>query len=113
MARLDDVRDLLEDEKADLEKRLEQVNAALQTLNGGGGAPAATRSRSTTARRPARGRKTSSSKRAASTKTKAELTCPECGFVAKAPQGLAGHMRNKHPEAAAAAAQTEETAATS
>lgn len=26
------------------------------------------------------------------------VTCPECGFVAKAPQGLSAHERLRHPD---------------
>lgn len=104
MARLDDVRSLLEDEKADLEQRLAKINAALETLNGDTGAPdATTRPRSSRPAQRRSGGKRQTSSRRQPKWSKEELTCPECGFVAKAPQGLAGHIRNKHSEAAAAA----------
>jgi len=104
MARLDDVRSLLEDEKADLEQRLAKINAALETLNGDTGAPdATTRPRSSRPAQRRSGGKRQTPSRRQPKWSKEELTCPECGFVAKAPQGLAGHIRNKHSEAAAAA----------
>lgn len=93
--RLDDVRSLLEEERDELTARLEIVNAALASL--GNGSPAATPAPKRTESKPKSRRRASSRK---SKWTKAELTCPDpdCDFVATAPQGLAGHVRTKHPD---------------
>lgn len=107
--RLQDAQRLLTEERKELEERLAHINAALESLSGTEStdgasvtpAPKVERPKSTPRARTRRTRKWS----------KAELTCPECKFVATAPQGLAAHIRNKHPESQAQQSeQAEETA---
>lgn len=104
--RLEDARTLLEAEREALLSQLATVEAALATLSNDQSA-SASRPRSRT-EKPASSRP-KRSRRQQTKWSKEELTCPACGFVAKAPQGLAGHIRNKHPEGIAVAAADAES----
>ena len=85
----------LEAERASLQTQIDQIDAALAALAGGSSRskPASLRSKSG----PRRG-KTS---RADLTQEEAlerygaeALTCPECGKISRAPQGMKAHLRS-------------------
>lgn len=85
----------LEAERASLQSQIDQIDAALAAL---GGASPKSKSASSRGKRGAKRGKTS---RADLTQDEAlerygadALTCPECGKISRAPQGMKAHLRS-------------------
>ncbi len=88
----------LESERASLQSQIDQIDAALAAL---GGSSSDSKPRSTRQRKSASRGKTS---RADLTQEEAlerygaeALTCPECGKISRAPQGMKAHLRSHAP----------------
>ena len=87
----------LESERASLQSQIDQIDAALAALGGSSSSkPRSTRQAKSTSRG-----KTS---RADLTQEEAlerygaeALTCPECGKISRAPQGMKAHLRSHAP----------------
>lgn len=87
-----DAREALESEREALQRQMDLIDQALAILNGAG------TSRNGGSARKGRKKKTS---RADLTAEEAlerygaeALTCPECGRIARAPQGMKAHLRS-------------------
>lgn len=85
----------LEAERASLQSQIDQIDAALAAL--GGSVP---RSKPTSSRSK-KGAKRGKTSRADLTQEEAlerygaeALTCPECGKISRAPQGMKAHLRS-------------------
>lgn len=85
----------LEAERDSLQSQIDQIDAALAAL--GGGSP---KSKATSTRGKKGGRRGKTS-RADLTREEAlerygaeALTCPECGKISRAPQGMKAHLRS-------------------
>lgn len=87
-----DAREALESEREALQRQIDLIDQALAILNGAG------TSRNGASARKGRKKKTS---RADLTAEEAlerygaeAVTCPECGRIARAPQGMKAHLRS-------------------
>lgn len=92
---LEQAKRALESERASLLEQVDQIDAALAAL---GRSPNGAKSSSTRRRKSPRRGKTS---RADLTQEEAlerygaeALTCPECGKISRAPQGMKAHLRS-------------------
>lgn len=87
-----DARKALESERRDLQRQLDVIDKALAVLDAPGTA------RANGARAKSRPRKTSradlTEKQALERYGAEALTCPECGRIARAPQGMKAHLRS-------------------
>ena len=87
-----DAREALESEREALQRQMDLIDQALAILNGAG-----------TSRNGGSGRKGRKKKTSRADLTAEEalerygaeaLTCPECGRIARAPQGMKAHLRS-------------------
>ena len=80
----------LKDQKKTLEAEIKRIDKAIGVLD-------PTEAISTVKAKPAKTARKRPAKRKAWDGPKEAVTCPICGFVAKAPQGLSSHL-NKHED---------------
>jgi hypothetical protein len=85
----------LEAERASLQAQIDQIDAALAALAGGSSRskPASSRSKSG-ARRGKTSRADLTQEEALERYGAEALTCPECGKISRAPQGMKAHLRS-------------------
>lgn len=93
---LEQAKRALQSERASLQSQIDQIDAALVAL--GGASSGNAKQKSSRQTKAARRRKTS---RADLTQEEAlerygaeALTCPDCGKISRAPQGMKAHLRS-------------------
>lgn len=84
----------LEAERASLQGQIDQIDAALAALGGGKAPKSGSQRRRSGARKGKTARADLTQEEALERYGAEALTCPECGKLSRAPQGMKAHLRS-------------------